>query len=257
MTKTTFATATETFTKNVNDTFKWLQETTATVLENQSKQFKTASELYTKAFQSSWENATTNNYATTAWFSEVVTGLVQKNVEFITNYSKSTLNTVWEYTKQTGTENYTNETVAKVIDTYKKQIEEIASFNKTTFETLNKQFANTTVYNTVWTPWVEKFQKEFETSVATSKQKVTEIVDTYKKVATPSFETNKELFGKLNQQVTESVNNNLKQWNEFTKSYTEKFKDVKTPTDFFKTTTTPATTTTTTTKKKQVEVANN
>lgn len=254
MTKTTFTTATETFTKNVNDTFKWLQETTATVLENQSKQFKSASELYTKAFQSSLENVTANNYTTTAWFSEVVTELVQKNIEFITNYSKSTLTTVWDFTKQTGADNYSTETVAKVIDTYKKQIEEISSFNKKTFETLNKQFADTTAYTTVWTPWVEKFQKEFEASVETSKSKVKDIVDNYSKIATPSFEVNKELFNKLNQQVTTSVNENLKQWNEFTKSYTEKFKDVKNPTDFFKTTT-PATTTTT--KKKQVEVINN
>lgn len=250
MTKNNFTTAAETFTKNVNDTMKWLQETTATVLENQSKQMKSASEMYNKTIKSTWETMTNSNFEASLWISEAVAEMAQKNFDFISNFSKSTMQTVWEFSKEANTETYSKETIAKVIDTYKKQLEQISTFNKGTFETLNKQFANTANWST-WTAWAEKFEKEFETSVATSKEKVKEIVDSYTKLNTPSYEVSKDFFNKLNQQVTSSVNENVKQWSEFTKSYTEKFKDVKNPTEFFKPTTT------TTSKKKQVEVINN
>lgn len=247
MTTENFTTAAETFTKNVNDTMKWLQETTATILETQTQQMKSASEIYNKAVTATLENTT--NFTGSFWMSETVLDIVQKNIETISNLSKTTMKTAWEFGKQTETNPTSKETVSKIVDAYKKQVEEIAVFNKQSFETLNKQFADTTT----WTPWVEKFKKEFETSVETSKGKVKEIVDNYNKIATPSVETNKELFNKLNNQITASVNENLKQWSEFTNAYTTKFADVKTPADVWKT----EETNTATKKKTATAVANN
>jgi hypothetical protein len=246
MTKENFTSAAETFTKNVNETMKWLQETTATILETQSKQMKSASDIYNKAVHATLENMNTTNFTNTFWISETVVEILQKNIEVISNLSKSTMKTAWEFGKQTQTDTYSKETVSKIVDAYKKQVEEISTFNKNSFETLNKQFADTTT----WTPWAEKFKKEFEASVETSKGKVKEIVDTYNKIATPSVEANKELFNKLNKQITSSVNDNLKQWSEFTSAYTEKFKNAEAPTEFF-------TTATAATKKKQTVVASN
>lgn len=240
MTTDKFTTAAETFTKNVNDTMKWLQETTATILENQTNQMKSASEIYNKAVTATLGN--TKNFTGSFWMSETVLEIMQKNIETISNLSKTTMKTAWEFGKQTENNTYSKETVSKIVDAYKKQVEEIAVFNKQSFETLNKQFADTTT----WTPWAEKFKQEFEASVATSKGKVKEIVDNYNKIATPSVEANKELFNKLNNQITASVNENLKQWSEFTNAYTTKFADVKNPADVFKTT-----------AKKKAEVVNN
>lgn len=240
MTTDKFTTAAETFTKNVNDTMKWLQETTATILENQTNQMKSASEIYNKAVTSTLEN--TKNFTGSFWMSETVLEIMQKNIETISNLSKTTMKTAWEFGKQTENNTYSKETVSKIVDAYKKQVEEIAVFNKQSFETLNKQFADTTT----WTPWAEKFKQEFEASVETSKGKVKEIVDNYNKIATPSVEANKELFNKLNNQITASVNENLKQWSEFTNAYTTKFADVKNPADVFKAT-----------AKKKAEVVNN
>jgi hypothetical protein len=251
MTTEKFTTAAETFTKNVNDTMKWLQETTATILETQSKQIKSASEIYNKAVTASWENINTNNF-NSFWMPGTVFEIMQKNIETISNLSKASMKSAWEFGKQTET-NSSKEAITKIVDAYKKQVEEIAVFNQQSFETLNKQFADTTT----WTPWAEKFKKEFETSVETSKVKVKEIVDAYNKIATPSVESNKELFNNLNKQITASVNENLKQWSEFTNAYTTKFADVKNPVDFFKATTAETTTTTATKKKTANAVANN
>lgn len=230
MTTEKFTAAAETFTKNVNDTMKWLQETTATILETQTQQVKSASEIYNKAVTATIEN--TKNFTGSFWMSETVFEIMQKNIETISNLSKTTMKTAWEFGKQTETNSYSKEAVTKIVEAYKKQVEEIATFNKTSFETLNKQFADTTT----WTPWAEKFKKEFEASVETSKEKVKEIVDNYNKIAAPSVEANKELFNKLNNQITASVNENLKQWSEFTNAYTTKFADVKNTTETFKTT---------------------
>lgn len=251
MTTEKFTTAAETFTKNVNDTMKWLQETTATILETQTKQIKSASEIYNKAVTASLENMNTNNF-NSFWMPGTVLEIMQKNIETISNLSKASMKSAWEFGKQTENTS-SNEAISKIVDAYKKQVEEIAVFNKQSFETLNKQFADTTT----WTPWAEKFKKEFETSVETSKVKVKEIVDAYNKIASPSVDSNKELFNNLNKQITASVNENLKQWSEFTNAYTTKFADVKTPADFFKTAETETATATATKKKTANAVANN
>lgn len=249
MTTENFTTAAETFTKNVNDTMKWLQETTATILETQTQQMKSASDIYNKAVTATLENMNTSNFTGSFRMSETVLEIMQKNIETISNLSKTTMKTAWEFGKQAETNTYSKETVSKIVEAYKKQVEEISTFNKTSFETLNKQFSDTTA----WTPWAEKFKKEFEASVEASKGKVKEIVDNYNKIATPSVDANKELFNKLNNQITASVNENLKQWSEFTNAYTTKFADVKNPADVWKTTETN----TATKKKTAAAVTNN
>ncbi len=241
MTTEKFTTAAETFTKNVNETMKWLQDTTATILETQTKQMKSASEIYNKTIHATLENMNTNNLSNAFCISETMVDILQKNMEIISNISKTTMKTAWEFGKQTSSENYSKETIAKAVDAYKKQIEEITAFNKKSFDTISKQFANTTT----WTPWAEKFKKEFETTVETSKGKMKEIVDTYNKLTTPSVEANKELFNKLNKQIDTGVNENLKLWSEFTNAYATKYADVKNPADY------------TTTKKKQTTEVNN
>lgn len=254
MTTEKFTNAAETFTKNVNDTMKWLQNTTATVFETQAQQMKSASEMYNKVVTSAIDNIQTFNWSNSAWISETVAEIFQKNVEAINNLSKTTLKTAWEFGQQAETEKYTKEAMTKIADAYKKQIEEISAYNKKSFEKINTQFAG----NETWSTWTEKFKTEFENTVETSKTKVKEIVETYNKVSNPTVESNKEFFNTLNTQLTSSVNENIKLWSEFTNAYTAKFNEAKNTTEFFNTTTvTPSATAKTKKTVEVVDVVNN
>lgn len=251
MTNEKFTTAAETFTKNVNDTMKWLQDATATVLETQTKQVKAASEVYNKVITTAWANLNTDNYKTVWGISETMMEIYQKNIETITNLYKTSMKTAWEYGKQTDAEKFSKETLTKIADAYKTQLEDITSFNKKSFETLSKQFATSTT-EAWWTSSSEKFKTELEKTVATSKEKVKETIDWYNKLVTPSLDTNKELFEKLNSQINTGLTENQKLWSDYMNSYSAKFSDVKTPADFLK-----ETWNTTTSKKKTAATASN
>ena len=57
-----------------------------------------------------------------------------------------------------------------------------------------------------------------------------------KKIVTPTLESNKELFSKLNTQMNTSVNTNLKFWSDLIAEYTAKTTETtKKTTDFLKT----------------------
>ena len=130
--------------------------------------------------------------------------------------SKSSMKTAADFGKQASSENFSKETASKLIETYKKQAEEIAAWNKKSFETLTSQFETT---KTSYTPFVEKYKKEYEATFVKSKDKVQSIVDTYSKFANPSVESNKELFSKLNSQMNDNFNTNLKFWSDLTSEY--------------------------------------
>jgi hypothetical protein len=234
MTTEKFTETAETLKKNVTNTMKWLQDTTSTIIETQSKQMKSASEMYSKVMTATLEGITKDNFSTSFQWSETMVEVLKKNIEAISEMSKTTMKTATEFGKQTSTETFSKETMTKIIDTYKKQVEEITTFNKKSFETITKQFdlTNTT---TPFTTYAEKFKKEFEANVETSKEKVQTIVDSYKKIATPSTEANKELFNKLNTEINTSVNSNLKIWSDLLNTYSAKGFETPNMTEFFKT----------------------
>lgn len=250
MTNEKFTTAADTFTKNVNDTMKWLQEATTTVLETQTKQMKAASDVYNKAMSTAWENLNQDNFKNVFGVSETMAGIFQKNIETIANLSKTTMKTAMEFGKQSDTEKFSNETLTKIADAYKTQIEDITSFNKKSFETITKQFTTTT-NEAWWTTSSEKFKTELEKTVESSKEKVKETIDWYNKLSTPTLDTNKELFDKLNKQINTGLTDNQKLWSEYMNAYSAKFSEVKTPADFLKETWTA------TSKKKQTATSNN
>ncbi|MES2591451.1 MAG: hypothetical protein V4608_06170 [Bacteroidota bacterium] len=231
MTSEKFTTASETFTKNVNDTMKWLQDTTTTILETQSKQMKSASDIYTKAMNTAWGTINKENFNTSFGVSETIVEILQKNIETISNMAKASLKTAMEFGKQADSEKFSKETMTKIIESYKTQVEEITAFNKKSFEAITKQVDTT---KTSFTPLAEKFKKEFETTLTASKAKAQEIIDTYSKQAAPSVEVNKEIFNKLNKQMNASVTDNLKLWSEFMNEYSTKASETKDAAAFFK-----------------------
>ena len=188
MTTEKFTDATETFKKNVSETMKWLQDTTATIIETQNKQMKSASDIYNKTMNTAFAGINKDNFSSSFGVSEKVAEILQKNIETITNMSKATMKTAMDFGKQATSETFSKDSTSKIVESYKKQVEEITAFNKKSFESLTKQFDTT---NTTTAEWTEKWKNEFETTVATSKEKIQSIVDSYTKLATPSFESKK------------------------------------------------------------------
>lgn len=224
----------ETFEKNVNNTVKWLQDITSTIIETQNKQMKSASDMYNKAINTTLGGINKDNFNSSFGLSETMVEVLQKNIESISNMSKAAIKTAMDFGKQTSSETFSKEKMTSIIESYKKQAEEITSWNKKSFETFTKQFDTT---KASLTPWTEKFKNEFEANVQSSKEKTKSIVDSYKKLATPSIEANKELFNKLNSQITDSVNANLKLWSELMSKYGTKGFETKNVSDFFTTAT--------------------
>jgi len=232
MTTKKFTETAETFKKNVSDTMKWLQDTTATIIETQNKQMKSASEMYSKAINVTLEGINKDNFSSSFGMSETMVEIFKKNIETITDMSKATMKTAMEFGKQASTETFSKEKVATIIESYKKQVEEITAFNKKSFDNISKQFEAT---KTSFTPLAEKFKKEFESTIATSKEKIQSIIDSYSKLANPSAKTNNEVFNKLNEQMNTNFNANLKFWSELMNAYSTKKFDTKNVADLFKT----------------------
>jgi ribosomal protein S17E len=231
MTTEKFTEATEAFKKNVNDTMKWLQGTTATILETQNKQMKSASDIYNKAMNTAFAGINKDNFSSSFGVSEKVAELLQKNIDTITNMSKATMKTAMDFGKQASSDTFSKESTTKIIESYKKQVEEIVAFNKKSFETWTKQFDTTKASSA---ELAEKFKKEFESTAASSKEKIQSIIDSYSKVAKPTVETSKEMFDKLNSQMNDNFNTNLKFWSELTNAYSTKNFETKNVAEFFK-----------------------
>lgn len=232
MTTEKYTETAETFKKNVTDTMKWLQDTTATIIETQNKQMKSASEMYSKAINATLEGINKDNFNSSFGWSETVMEILKKNIETISEMSKATMKTATEFGKQAGSETFSKGTTDKIIESYKKQAEDITAWNKKSFDMITKQFETT---KTSYSPWAEKFKKEFEASVASSKTNIQSIIDTYSKLTNPSVETNKNLFNKLNNQMNANINANLKFWSELTSEYSDKSSEIaKSTAEFLK-----------------------
>ncbi len=227
-----FTETAETFKKNVSDTMKWLQDTTATIIETQNKQMKSASEMYSKAINMTLEGMNKDNFNSSFGMSETMMEIFKKNIETISNMSKATMKTAMEFGKQTGADAFSKDKIATIVESYKKQVEEITALNKKSFDSITKQYD---AAKASFAPMAEKFKKEFDATMGTSKAKIQEIIDSYSKITKPSIEANKEMFSKLNKQMGASVSDNLKLWSDFMSAYTTKNSEAKNITDLFKT----------------------
>ncbi len=232
MTTQKFTETAETFKKNVSDSMKWLQDTTATIIETQNKQMKSASEMYSKAMNATLEGINKENFSSSFGVSETVVEILKKNIETISDMSKVTMKTAMEFGKQAGADAFSKEKMASIVESYQKQVEEITALNKKSFDSITKQYDAS---KASFGPMTEKFKKEFETTIKTSQDKVQGIIDSYTKIAKPSVEANKEMFNKLNKQINASVSDNLKLWSDYMTAYTTKISETKNVADFFKT----------------------
>jgi hypothetical protein len=209
---------TEAFKNNVNNTIKLFQDSTMAIIEAQSKQIEFASEICTKAVNS-FESFNKTNFDGSFGTPEKIIETIQKNFENMSNMTKATLKTAFDFGKQTSSSTFSKEIMDTIIESYSKQTENIASFNQKYFDAVNKQFnATKQFFNSSLT---EKLKKDFDSNLELSKEQLHAIIDSYNKITNPSSETNQSFFKKLNEQLDTMVNVNLKLWSDLIGAYSD------------------------------------
>lgn len=214
-----FTETTEGFKKNVTDSMKWFQDTTKTIIETQSKQIELASEIWSKVINRGVVLFNKEDSTRPFGWSEIIVELLKTNILTITEMSKSSIKTATDFGKKKSSENLSKEMGREVIEEYKKQAEEINAWNKKSFETLTSQFEKSGKSNSLF---LEGYKRDYETMVVKSKDKFQSIIDTWSESKTAnSVESNRELWSKLNSQMNDNFNTNLKFWSDLTTEYDE------------------------------------
>lgn len=207
-TENNFTATAETFKDNVTKSMKWMQDANAKLVETQKQQMKTVTDLFSKSSTGS-QFGVNNLNAPFGDSSKAINEIVQKNIETITNFMKTTLKPVTDLTKL-DKDALTNE-AKKQFDTLTQQAADLAIVNQTNLDTVLKQIETT---SKSFTPLNEQYKKEIEKAVESSKETLQTIVESYTTFAAPSMEANKETLDKLTEQLKSSVNANVKFWSD-------------------------------------------
>ncbi len=213
-----FTETTEGFKKNVTESMKWFQDRTKKIIETQSKQIELASKIWSKVINRGVGVFNKEDSTGPFGWSEIIVELLKTNILTITEMSKYYIKTDADFGKKTSSEN-SKEMVREIIEGYKKQAEEINAWNKKSFETLKSQFEKSGKSNSLF---LEGYKRDYETMVVKSKDKFQSIIDTWSESKTAnSVESNRELWSKLNSQMNDNFNTNLKFWSDLTTEYDE------------------------------------
>jgi len=204
--------------KNFTESMKWFQDRTKKIIETQSKQIELASKIWSKVINRGVGVFNKEDSTGPFGWSEIIVELLKTNILTITEMSKYYIKTDADFGKKTSSEN-SKEMVREIIEGYKKQAEEINAWNKKSFETLKSQFEKSGKSNSLF---LEGYKRDYETMVVKSKDKFQSIIDTWSESKTAnSVESNRELWSKLNSQMNDNFNTNLKFWSDLTTEYDE------------------------------------
>ncbi len=209
-TENNFTATAETIKENLAKGTKWMQDASAKLIETQKQQMKTATDMFNKSLATSQVDGTNNLNNSFAAPTKAIADLFQKNIETVTNLLKTTLKPVTEFSKISDKESLTKE-IEKQVESLNKQVADLTILNQTNLDKILKQSDTTTKS---FTPLNEQFKKELEKAVASSKETMQTIVESYTAFAAPSMEANKETFEKLNEQIKTTINANIKFWSD-------------------------------------------
>lgn len=206
----------ETFNDNVGNTMKWMQDSAALFLETQNKQLKFATDMYSQAINTSFENFSKGNFGNAFETSEKLAEMIQKNIESISKQSEENMKTIMEVSTKVNSELFSKEAMNQIIETYRKNAEAITSFNQNSFDALMKQ---SELAKQFIKPLTENFKTEFETNIQLFNETVKEMMGSFSNLTNPSFETNKNIFGELTNKMQTIFKSNLKSWTDLMSNY--------------------------------------
>jgi hypothetical protein len=209
-TENNFTETAKTFQENVAKGMQWMQDANTKLVKTQQQQLQTATDMFNKVIatpQAGDANNLNNSFGVS---NKAMAEQFQKNIETVGNWLKITLKPTTEFAKFANQETLTNE-MKKQVESFNQQVADLTIVNQTNFDTILKQVETTTKS---FTPLAEQYKKEMEAAVASSKEIMQTIVDTYTAFATPAVEANKETFEKLNEQIKTGINANIKFWSD-------------------------------------------
>lgn len=209
MTTKDFTKNAEGFTKNVNQAMKWFQDSTATMLETQSKQMEFATEMFSKTMKKSFDELNKGKLNNSFVLPEKMLEMMRKNMENITTISETTMKSMMEFGKQTESIKYSEEMLKTITDTFNKQVDVILDLNTQSFDVLKKQFETSKIE---FSPLFETSKKEFEANIASSKKIMKEMIGSYTKLNEPTIEAQQKLIDELTKKMSTLTSNNVKFW---------------------------------------------
>lgn len=211
-----FAKTNETLNDNVNNAMKWMQESTALILETQNKQLKFATDLFNQTMNASLANFNTGNFNTSFESTEKTTDLIQKNIATMTKLYEENMKTIMDLNTEVGSKLFSKEILNQFLDGYSKQTEAITAFNQNAFDSVMKQ---SELSKTFFQPLAENFKTEFESNIQLYNDTVKEMMGSLSNFSSPNFEGNKNVFGELTNKMQNVFRNNLKSWSELMTKY--------------------------------------
>ncbi|HSH64675.1 MAG TPA: hypothetical protein VLB84_02505 [Bacteroidia bacterium] len=180
----------ETFKQNANNFSKLFQESTKTLIETQAKQMAFITGLYN-------------------------TGTFQKNVEALSDFSKDTTKKFFDYFKT-----YTSmplELMDTAFDMFSKQAENMNKLNQRCLDEIAKHSNHTKSF--VDSSTIDKFKKDMETNMKLFKETTSKMTDNYKKMLSPTLESNKKFLNDMNDQMEASLNSSRALWSNLLDMY--------------------------------------
>lgn len=209
----------EAFNENVNNSMKWFQESSALIFETQSKQVKFATDMYANLLNAYFGNFESKNYSIPTFGSEKITEMIVINVNHIAKMAEENLRVLNEFSNQATSVFFVKESMEKLIDFYKKQVEMITAFNQNAMDAFMKE---TEISNMFMKPFTQNLKNEFGLTAQLFNEGFKDMMASFNNLSNPSMDTNRKFAGDIAEQMQTVFKNSIGLWSEILNNYVTK-----------------------------------
>lgn len=206
----------EAFNENVNTSMKWFQDSTALIFETQSKQMKFATDMYTNLLNSYFGNFESKSFNNSAFGTEKMTEMIAINVDHISKMAEENLRILNEFSTQANSSLFVKESMEKLIDYYKKQIEMMTAFNQNAIGAFMKE---TEISNAFMKPFSENLRNEFGLTTQLVNEGFKDMIANFTNMSNPSYGTSQKFVGDMTNQIQAAFKNSIGLWAEILNNY--------------------------------------
>lgn len=216
----------EAFNENVSNSMKWFQESSSVLFETQSKQIKFATDMYVNLLNSYFGNFETKNYANPTFGAEKMTEMITMNINHISKMTEENLKVLNDFSTQAASAFFVKESMEKLIDFYKKQVEMMNTFNQNAVGAFMKE---TEISNMFMKPFSQNLKNEFGLTSQLFNEGFKDLVASFSNFSNPSLDTNKQLMGDVAHKMQSMFKNSIDLWADILNSYNARKNNVAEP----------------------------
>lgn len=206
----------EAFNENVNTSMKWFQESTALLFETQNKQMKFATDMYVNLLNSYFGNFESKNFSNSSFGTEKMTEMITINIDHIAKMAEENLRVLNDFSTQATSTFFVKESMEKLIDYYRKQIEMMTTFNQNAITAFMKE---SEISNAFMKPFSENLRNEFGLTTQLVSEGFKDMISNFSNVSNPSFGTNQKFVGDMTNQIQAAFKNSIGLWAEILNNY--------------------------------------